>query len=118
MDTRVHGTTHEVPRERFAQEQVTPLGLGRAYARERVQHRHVATDSLVAIEGSRYSVPARYVGETVVIRELLASYEILHQRTVIARHRAGGRRQVVMEPGHYPGLLRPCGAAAVAGPPS
>lgn len=32
---------------------------------------------------SRYSVPARYVGESVVIRELLASYEILHQGTVI-----------------------------------
>jgi transposase len=116
-DTRVHGTTHEVPRERFAQEQLTPLGLRGGYTRERVQHRRVATDSLVAIGGSRYSVPARYVGEIVVIRELLGSYEILHQGTVIARHRARGRHQVVMEPAHYAGLLRPRGAAAVAGPP-
>ena len=41
-DTQVHGTTHEVPRERFAREQLTPLagplGARRVYARERVQH--------------------------------------------------------------------------------
>ncbi len=98
-DTRVHGTTHEVPRERFAREQLTPLGARRVYARERVQHRRVATDSLVAIGGSRYSVPARFVGETVVIRELLGSYEILHQGMVIARHRA-------LPGGHGAGALR------------
>jgi hypothetical protein len=116
-DARVHGTTHEVPRERFAQEHLTPLGARRVYARERVQHRRVATDSLVAIGGSRYSVPARYVGELVVIRELLGSYEILHQGMVIARHLALGRRHVVMEPAHYAGLLRPRGAPPLAGPP-
>jgi hypothetical protein len=71
----------------------------------------------VAIRGSRYSVPARYVGESVVIRELLGSYEILHQGTVIARHRAVGRRQVVMVPAHYAGLLRPRGSAPAGGPP-
>lgn len=116
-DTRVHGTTAEVPRERFAQEQLSPLGDRRVYSRERVQHRRVATDSLVAIGGSRYSVPARYVGESVVIRELLGSYEILHQGTVIARHSAAGRRKVVMEPGHYAGLLRPRGSRPAAAAP-
>jgi transposase len=117
-DTRVHGTTHELPRERFAREQLAPLGARRVYARERVMHRTVATDCLVAIGGSRYSVPARYVGESVVIRELLGSYEILHAGAVIARHRAAGRHQVVVEPAHYAGLLRPRGSmAATAGPP-
>ena len=117
-DTRVHGTTHELPRERFAREQLTPLGARRVYARERVLHRTVAADCLVAIGGSRYSVPARYVGESVVIRELLGSYEILHQGTVIARHRSVGRHQVVQEPAHYAGLLRPRGSAPpTAGPP-
>ena len=121
-DRRVHGTTHEVPQERFAREQLTPLaeslGTRRVYARERVHHRTVATDCLVAIGGSRYSVPARYVGESVVIRELLGSYEILHEGSVIARHRSVGRHQVVQEPAHYAGLLRPRGSAApAAGPP-
>lgn len=116
-DTRVHGTTHERPCDRFPREQLTPVDPRRVYARERVQHRTVASDCLVAIGGSRYSVPARYVGESVLIRELLGTYEILHQGAVIARHPALGRRQVRMEPAHYAGLLRPRGTPALAGPP-
>jgi cytochrome c1 len=54
----------------------------------------------------------------VVIRELLGAYEILQQGVVIARHAAVGRHQVVMDPAHYRGLLRPPGAPPVAvGPP-
>ena len=116
-DRWVHGTTHAVPRDRFAAEQLAPLVPGRAYTHERARHRVVATDSLVAIGGSRYSVPARYVGERVLIRERLDTYEILHEGTVIARHRARGRHQVVMEPAHYASLLRPRGSAPAAGPP-
>ena len=109
-DQRIHGTTHEVPQERFAraeQVKLTALGPRPLYARERVTHRIVAPDALVAIGGSRYSVPATYVGATVTIRELLGAYEILHQGAVIARHARQGRHQVVMDRAHYAGLLRP-----------
>lgn len=117
-DQRVHGTTYEVPAQRFAREALTPLGPRPVYQRERVRHRVVASDSLVAIGGSRYSVPARYAGARVVIRELLGSYEIVHDGTVIARHRALGRHQVVMDAAHYAGLLRPGrSGAALASPP-
>jgi transposase len=118
-DARVHGTTHEVPRERFAREHLSRLGARPVYARERVRHRIVASDALVAIGGSRYSVPVHYVGETVTIRELLGSYEILHQGTVIARHTQLGRHHVAMERAHYAGLLRPSGRvpAVPATPP-
>jgi transposase len=116
-DQRVHGTTHAIPAERFPEEQLSPLGARRVYHRERVRHRVVASDSLVAIGGSRYSVPAAYAGASVVIRELLGTYEILHQGTVIARHRALGRHHVVMEPAHYHGLLRPPGPRSVDATP-
>ncbi len=117
-DQRVHGTTHEVPAVRFGREQLSPLGARQVYSRERVRHRVVARDSLVAIGGSRYSVPVAYAGHAVVVRELLGAYEILHQGTVIARHRALGRFQVVMEPTHYRGLFRPGPRRApVGGPP-
>jgi len=113
-DTRVHGTTHEVPRERFTRERLSPLGPRPRYRRERVSHRNVANEALVAIDGRRYSVPVEYVGQSVVIRPLLGSYEILHQGRVVARHAAQGRPQVVMERGHYAGLLRPGGAPPTA----
>jgi hypothetical protein len=116
-DLRVHGTTHELPRDRFAREQLSPLGARPLYARERVRHRMVASDALVAIGGSRYSVPVQFVGETVTIRELLGSYEILHAGEVIARHRRLGRHQVAMERAHYAGLLRPGTARPGPRPP-
>jgi transposase len=116
-DQRVHGTTHLVPAERFADEALSALGNRPAYSRERVRHRVVAMDSLVSIGGSRYSVPTPYAGKTVVIRELLGSYEILHDGHVIARHAAVGRHQVVMEPAHYRGLLRPGGARPMRATP-
>jgi len=106
-DQRVHGTTHEVPLRRFAQERLTPLDARPPYHRERVGHRRVPADALVAIAASRYSVPVRYVGAQVRIRETAHGYEILHGEQVIARHARAARHQVVMDPTHYAGLLRP-----------
>jgi transposase len=120
-DTRVHGTTHEPPEERFARAeraQLMPLGSRPLYSREHVRHRVVPSDALVAIGGSRYSVPVRYVGETVVVRELLGSYEILHQGSVIAHHTALGRHQVAMDRRHYAALLRPPGRDGTTQPPA
>jgi transposase len=106
-DRRLHGTTHEVPLARFGQERLTPLDGRPPYHRERVRHRIVPSDALVAIAASRYSVPVRYVGARVAIRETAHGYEILHGDQVIARHARAARHQVVMEPAHYAGLLRP-----------
>lgn len=116
-DVRVHGTTHERPIDRFAAERLTPLDGRAPYVRERVRVRIVPPDALVAIGASRYSVPVRYVGAQVRIRETAAGYEILHADVVIARHARVARHQVVMEPAHYAGLLRPGARPAAAPPP-
>jgi len=116
-DVRVHGTTHEPPMTRFAAEQLTPLGSRPRYARERVQLRIVPPDALVAIGASRYSVPVRYVGAQVKVRETTTGYEILYQEAVIARHARAERHQVVMDPTHYAGLLRPPGLTPPPAPP-
>ena len=115
-DVRSHGTTHEPPLQRFAAEQLTPLGSRPPYQRERVKLRIVPPDALVAISAARYSVPVRYVGAQVRVRETTSGYEILHQDTVIARHPRAERYQVVMDPAHYAGLLRPDRAAAATPP--
>jgi hypothetical protein len=58
-DQRLHGTTHERPIDRFAHEQLTPLGIRPLYRYERVQTSRVANDALVTIGAARYSVPGR-----------------------------------------------------------
>ena len=105
-DQRVHGTTHERPAHRFAQEALTPLDGRPPYAWAHVRERVVANDALVSIAGSRYSVPAALVGATVTVREHATDFTIWHRDTVVATHARQGRHQVVMLPAHYAGLLR------------
>jgi transposase len=105
-DQRLHGTTHERPIDRFAREQLTPLGTRPPYRYERVRLRRVANDALVAVGAARYSVPAEYVGTLVSVQESAEHYEFFHQEKLVARHHKAARHSVVMEPAHYAGLLR------------
>lgn len=116
-DLREHGTTHEAPLTRFAQEQLTPLGVRPPYQWAHVRQRVVANDALVSIAGSRYSVPARLVGATVTVHELASGFEIRHGDAVVAEHTRQPKRQVVMQPEHYAGLLRVDRTPLRAAPP-
>lgn len=116
-DLRVHGTTHERPIDRFAREQLTPLGTRPPYRYQRVRLRRVATDALVAVAASRYSVPVEYVGLTVSVQESAEHLEFFHQDKLVARHPKAARHSVVMEPGHYAGLLRVGGRLPLAAAP-
>src|SRR5438034_6088686 len=116
-DTRVHGTTHARPIDRFAAEALTPLGQRPAYRYARVQTRIVPPDALVAIAASRYSVPVRYVGRTVSIQETATDYEIFDGADCIARHAKAGRYAVMMDRAHYAGLLRPGAPGTPPAPP-
>lgn len=110
-DQRVHGTTHERPYERFAQETLTPVGARPPYHYEQRRQRRVPADALVAIAAGRYSVPVQYVGTTVTVTETATHYEISSGTTLIAQHLKRPRFTVTMEPAHYAGLLRPPGRA-------
>lgn len=116
-DQRIHGTTHQRPAERFAHEQLTPLGRRPPYHYERVQSRRVANDALVTIGAARYSVPVAYVGQTVSVQESTSHYEIFHRARLVARHLKTARHSVVMDPAHYAGLLRTGGKPSPAAPP-
>ena len=116
-DTRVHGTTHARPLDRFAAEGLTPLGQRPAYCYARVQTRIVPPDALVAIAASRYSVPVRYVGRTVSVQETATHYEIFAGAESVARHAKAGRHAVVMDRAHYAGLLRPDAPGTPPAPP-
>lgn len=116
-DHRLHGTTHERPIDRFARETLTPLGTRPPYRYERIRLRRVPADALVAIAAARYSVPVEYVGTTVSVHETSTAYEIFHGSTCIARHAKQPRYAVVMEPGHYRGLLRPPSSTSLMRPP-
>lgn len=107
-DVRVHGTTHERPIDRFAQEAPALIPVaGRASSLQAMRRsRRVADDWLVAIDGNRYSVPWRLIGQTVEVLRVGGMWQIHHRGKLVAEHPLlPGRHQLSVRPEHGPG---PC----------
>ena len=69
-DTRVHGTTHEVPLVRFEREHphLLPTHRQPSFLTEAKVSRLVARDWLVSFRSNRYSVPCGLVGQPVEVQ--------------------------------------------------
>jgi transposase len=105
-DRRVHGTTHEIPAERFARETLVPVVGIRPYRLERNPVRSVANDCLVSLETNRYSVPWRLVGERVEVAIVEHQVRIFHRGSLVAAHElCTGRHLVIRDPEHFRGIF-------------
>lgn len=67
-NVRIHGTTHEVPKEKWREESLKPINPIPFESVERFP-RKVAFDSVVSYQTNRYSVPFQWVGQTVFIQD-------------------------------------------------
>jgi transposase len=110
-DGRVHGTTHEKPRERFERDEAAtlkPLPARPLPVRERRLRRRVANDALVDVDTVRYSVPHRLVRESVEVALGATEVRIFRGAELVATHRRSLEpHSVVGDPAHYAGLWRP-----------
>lgn len=107
-DVRIHGTTHELPIERFTREAkaLTPLANHAGFLAAMPRNRVVASDWLVTIDTNRYSVPWRLIGATVEVFRVGGHWQIRHRGTVVAEHPVReGRYQLSVDPEHGPGAL-------------
>ncbi|TAK84439.1 MAG: IS21 family transposase [Betaproteobacteria bacterium] len=105
-DQRVHGTTHELPIERFARERehLTALAGQPGFALARSVSRIVAEDWLVSFAANRYSVPFRLIGQTVSVQREGEWLRIRHRDELVAEHPLlAGKHQVRILPEHGPG---------------
>ena len=104
-DERVHGTTHEIPRERFERdERMKMIAVDRRPpTREcRTLRRQVGTDAYVAIETNRYPVPYGWCRAEVEVQLSETEVRIVHDKEWIAYEREAGRHRVV----HWDGAPR------------
>lgn len=116
-DQRIHGTTHEQPAVRFQRENLRPHTSRPPYVLQVWQMRRVATDCLVSYASSRYSVPWRYVHQTVELQERGGLISIYHNGVLIAAHsKAESKHQVIMDMEHYRGLSSKHDATRKAAP--
>ena len=107
-DVRIHGTTHQRPIDRFAQEAraLMPVHGHRSFLDATVRERVVAGDWLVSIDANRYSVPFRLIGKTVEVVREGDRWMIRHRGKVVAEHPVlAGRAQLSVRPEHGPGAL-------------
>jgi transposase len=107
-DLRVHGTTGELPLERFnAAEAVAlhPLEGRTTFEPIRECVRRVHADACIELETNRYSVPWRLIGEsvTVLVGEQI---RILHAGQEVAEHsRLCGQRRHSIQREHLLGII-------------
>ncbi|MEN9543860.1 MAG: hypothetical protein RLZZ598_693, partial [Pseudomonadota bacterium] len=104
----VHGTTHERPIERFAVEaaHLVPTLSQPSFLAAMLRERVVADDWLVSIDGNRYSVPCRLIGQSVQVVRESDRWVIRHRGQVVAEHPVlTGRSQLAMLPEHGPGAV-------------
>jgi len=109
MDTvanvRVHGTTHEVPQERWQHENLKKMNIIPFERMER-HARKVTFDACISYEANRYSVPFQYAGNTVHVQdEKNGTIRIYHGKQLIAEHiKAAGKHQVMKNKKHFEGI--------------
>ena len=104
-DLRIHGTTHQRPIDRFAEEAraLVPTAGHASFTEAMVRERVVADDWLVAIDGNRYSVPFGLIGKTVQVVRQGGLWVIRHRGEVVAEHAVlAGRTQVSVKAEHSP----------------
>jgi transposase len=105
-DVRLHGTTHERPIDRFAQEQpvLLPTASQPSFRLEAPLARIVADDWLVSVDTNRYSVPFMLIGQPVEIHRGNGQLRILHRGALVAEHpELAGKHHVRILPEHGPG---------------
>jgi transposase len=107
-DVRVHGTTGEIPLERFRQKEAAalrPLNGRTTFQPIRECVRRVHTDACIELETNRYSVPWRLIGEmvTVLVSEQVC---IVHAGLEVAQHmRLIGQRCSSIQREHLLGIV-------------
>ena len=112
-NARVHGTTHRVVREAWEEERphLQPIDGRAPYPYVPEVTRRVARDAYISYGASRYSVPWRYAGREVRVRQVDGQIEIYHGEQRIARHRMSlTRHSLQTVPAHHQDM--PYGPAA------
>jgi transposase len=108
-DARVHGTTDEIPLERFLRDEAKALrsidGLS-PFHTTRELIRRVHADCSVEVESNAYSVPWRLIGESVRVAVTGGIVRIWHGAHEVAVHEERiGRRQRSVDPAHFEGVV-------------
>jgi transposase len=116
-DQRVHGTTGEMPVERFRRAEarvLQPIAGIPPFAVARELVRKVQGDCAIEVDGNAYSVPWRLIGESVRVTLADGQLRVTHAGQEVAVHqRCTGRFERRVDPLHFAGVVGFWSKAAV-----
>lgn len=105
VNSTVHGTTHEIPLDRFKIEELLPLNQ-HPYRMVRKEKRKVSRDCYVSYMGNKYSVPYRFAGRLSEIHIGEGKLQIYVDNEQLCEHEIiPGNSRVVRNKEHFAGLL-------------
>lgn len=106
VNSTVHGTTHEVPLERFKKEELMSYNQ-HPYRVLKKEIRNVSRDCYVSYLGNKYSIPYRFAGRLSEIHVADGKLEVHIDGEQVCEHEIiPGNCRVVRNKEHFQGLLR------------
>ena len=104
-NSRIHGTTREVPLERLKQENLNKVS--KEYLIKIQESRKVQKDSLVSYKSNQYSVPIKYVSDNISVVEENEKVKLYDRNTIIATHDLNSKKhKIILNPEHYEALTK------------
>ncbi len=97
-DERVHGTTHEVPRERFERDErvkLIPVDARPPSRELSAVRRKVTRDGFVEVDTNRYPVSYAWCGAEVEVQRSVNEVRIVHEGESIVHDRSDERHRVL-----------------------
>lgn len=105
VNSTVHGTTHEIPLERFKKEELLPLSQ-HPYRVLKKEKRKVSRDCYVSYLGNKYSVPYRFAGRLSEIHVIEGKLQVHIDNEQVCEHEiVSGNCRVIRNKEHFTGLL-------------
>ena len=106
VNSSAHGTTHEIPLERFKKEILTPPTQVPAYKIVKHEDRKISRDCYVSYLGNKYSVPYKFAGRTAELQISEGKFQVYVDNECICEHEIlSGNCSVIRKKEHFKGLL-------------
>ncbi len=106
VNSSVHGTTHEIPLERFKEENLILLDQVPPYKIVKLETRKVSRDCYVSYLGNKYSIPYKFAESIAELHIFDGKFQVYIDNEVVCEHEIlPGNCRVIRKKEHFQGLL-------------
>ncbi|MCL7414191.1 MAG: IS21 family transposase [ANME-2 cluster archaeon] len=107
VNSEVHGTTHEIPLERFKAEELKPINDVPEYLVIREEARKISRECFISYLGNMYSAPYRFAGREATLQIISGKFKVIVGGEQVCEHEIlVGRGRVSRVKEHFKGLMK------------